>query len=412
MRKNFASVSTFVLHEGDSVRIEAPPETVWSLLFAHRVKTPGSHQTERSTVLTARSFDKRGRLVAKSIRLLEFKQGQDRSIAPGIDLQGASPVVCTVKGQGAIRLFFASESRASLDIERYGTDSKITFDARRLDVELKRIAHSKRRLGLMSLLLEQLLPGDFLHYPTLKKFDKKMLDDIANEIADIDEEELICEFLELIGFIDMRISLGERLRDGTVVLFVSALNVRPEMLDVALAICLQKRNFLVFHAMLMFLEDKAKIATVLQTPLPRTKVSDFEPLQVIFGVVAESKMTVHFHLLNLFHKISPRDELRIVFNASNIYGIENENENEVQAMEILKPSLVAGGEVMWAEELEEEEEVEEEGEKEDSVALPKEEVVEVPKQNTSRDVGLSVAILGAAVGFLCLFVRKYTIGFL
>ena len=411
MRKNFASVSTFVLREGDSVRIEAPPETVWSLLFAHRVKTPGSHQTERSTVLTARSFDKRGRL-AEPITLLEFEQGQDRPLAPGIDLQGASPVVCTVKGQGAIRLFFASESRASLHIERYGTDSKITFDAQRLKAELKRIAHSKRRLGLMSLLLEQLLPGDFLHYPTLKKFDKKMLGDIAREIKDIDEEELICEFLELIGFIDMRISLGERLRDGTVVLFVSALNVRPEMLDVALAICLQKRNFLVFHAMLMFIGDKAKIATVLQTPLPRTKVSDFEPLQVIFGVVAESKMTVHFHLLNLFHKISPRDELRIVFNASNIYGIGNENENEVQVMEILKPSLVPGGEVTWAEELEEEEEVEEERETEDSVALRKEEVAEVPKQNTSRDVGLSVAILGAAVGFLCLFVRKYTIGFL
>ena len=397
MRKNFASVSTFLVREGQKVKIEAPPRTVWSLLFAHRVRGGG---VGGRTVLAAWALEKGGKLGEK-IELLEFKPGQQESLAPGIDLQSTSPVVCTVEGGGVLRLFFASEARARLRVERDGEGKAVAFDFEpRLRRDMARIAKSRRSLGLMALDLELLMPGDFLQYPTMEKFDERVMDFVAQEVARMSEAELMSELLELIGFIDMRLSLGDRVVDGDAVLLVSTLNTNPEMVDVVLAICLQKRNYLVFVALLVFLDDKAKVASVLQSPLPRTKVVDFEPLHVIFGVVAERKMKVHFHLLNLFHKISPREELQIVFNASNIYGIGNDNDNAPPDEEPEQPSLDVGGEVTWEETIPEEEEEEEEcEEKQDE------------KPNRALDVGASISMVLTTIVVVALFVKKYTVDF-
>jgi hypothetical protein len=61
---------------------------------------------------------------------------------------------------------------------------------------------------------------------------------------------------------------------------------------------------------------------VLTKPVPRHQVRDPDVLYLLFGCVAEQKLPVHYHLLNLFATVSPIEELRIVFTVAPITGIQ------------------------------------------------------------------------------------------
>jgi hypothetical protein len=120
--------------------------------------------------------------------------------------------------------------------------------------------------------------------------------------------------------VDQELTAGRHITDGTAVLFVTFLNAFTGLFEIIVPICLQKRNFLSFQYLILFVSNRSVANSVLSRPLPKHSVRDLGALYLLFGYVAEHKPAVHYHLLNLFATVSPIEELRIVFALAPITG--------------------------------------------------------------------------------------------
>jgi hypothetical protein len=321
MKPRYASISSFLLRTGNATQIAAPPNTEWSLLFAHRVPLPGLSFASPA-VLTAMVVGHGGRLDDK-FELLSFAPNESNTLVPSLELDSSASVVCSVEGgNSVIRLLFASKSPASLIVTSRDPTARWTADPLFL-AEMRRISRSERPVQLMLLFFSIYMPNSFFVDPSVSKFHPFLVDVISLALKRIEKPQLLTEFIEMISFADLQFTLGEAVTDGFVVLFVTFVNDYPEFVDYIIAVSLQRRSFITFQFLLTFAKSKAVFHSALLRPLPRFPVRDIEPLYLLFGFVAERKMKFHYQLLNLFAKISPREELEIVFDEQNIFGLQS-----------------------------------------------------------------------------------------
>jgi hypothetical protein len=307
-RERYVSIATFLVRSGTSTVVTAPPQTEWSLLFAHRIPMPDS-SFAGSTTLTAMVLTQDGHLADRA-ELLTFGPHQGNPLMPGLDLDSSSPVVCALEGPGVLRLLFASKSRARLSVRRFDAQPAPAF-----------AAPLPGAVAEMAAALAAEMPAPFFESPEIEKFDARLIDRIARALAAFRAGEILPHFLDVVRGVDQELTLGKRLTDGFAVFFVTFLNTFVGLFETLVAICLQKQNFLSFQYLLLFVSNRSVANSVLGRPLPRLPVRDPGALYLLFGYVAEHRPAVHYHLLNLFATVSPMEELRIVFALAPITGI-------------------------------------------------------------------------------------------
>jgi hypothetical protein len=351
----YASISTFLIRSGSSTLITAPPNTEWSLLFAHRCALPGISFRHRTT-LSAMVMSHDGQLTDRC-ELLAFAADQWNPLMPSLDLDSSSAVVCTVEGGASvIRLFFASASRAKLIVSRYGPDAPLELRPLLLS-QLRQFPENE--LPAIFGLLGDSLPAPFFMDASMSKFDPNLIRAVAAALERIGPGDVVAQLIHLIASVDAGLSQGKQITDGFAVLFVTFMNTFADIAKVVVAVCLNKANFAAFQSLILFVDNRAFAEAVLQRPLPRLPVPSPEPLFVLFAYVAEHRPRVHYHLLNLFATISPIEELQIVFAGVRVVGIA-EAEPERPLLEpavtasldigedvFIKP-LVIGGAFVWA----------------------------------------------------------------
>jgi hypothetical protein len=340
--ERYASISTFLIRSGSSTLITAPPNTEWSLLFAHRCALPGI-SFRRRTTLSAMVMSHDGKLTDR-YELLAFAPDQRNPLMPSLDLDSSSAVVCSVEGDPAIiRLFFASRSRAKLIVSRYGSDASL---------ELPQVLFSQlpqfpeNHLRAIFSLLHDSLPGPFFLNPSMSKFDPNLILSVVTALGRVNPGDLVTQLVELIGSVDTDLSGGKPITNGFALVFVTFLNNFTDFTKFIIAVCLNKANFAAFQSLILFMDNRSFAESVLQRPLPRVPVHCAEPLFVLFAYVAEHRPRVHYHLLNLFATISPIEELQIVFAGVRIVGLAEAEPERPLLEPAVTASLELGEEVV------------------------------------------------------------------
>jgi hypothetical protein len=239
-------------------------------------------------------------------------------------------VVCSIEGPGVLRLFFASKSRAKLIVKRYEIEKPLTVPK----TGLTGVILSETFILQIAEILMTEMPSPFFEKPELDRFHSNIPELIGTVLEQIDAAHALPQFLNLVRVIDQQMSSGRKVTDGFAIFFVTFLNKFSSLFDIVLDVCIQRQNFLSFQYLLLFVSNRLS-NSILAKPLPRHQIRDSDVLYLLFGYVAEHKLTVHYHLLNLFATISPMEELRIVFSVASITGIQGSEPPK----ELLSPSL-------------------------------------------------------------------------
>lgn len=316
MTKEFSSFSSFIIYD-TPLNVNLTSDSEWFLIYAYLIPTNSGDSDVCLLNKTSKGYQ----------TIVRFTK--DAKLSTKV-MYKVTDKLFKVEGNKPIRLVFASRSNSTFGakplLNPKGTTSSID-EMKIIACGMRRFINDKNPLHNLCELMNKLFPENLFRIRTIG-FNPKIYQMLLLFFKRMEKGKLLDEFVQLVHYIDINISLENNFSQG-IGLFVSYfMNVFPDLIDLLIPIFMNQKNYIYFLGTLSILKKKDIVCKIIGMKQPMFQDVSYEPLSNFVSYLIElsnDKIKFHKEILDLISLASRDDEIRMIFNINNINSSLHKN---------------------------------------------------------------------------------------